>query len=417
MDKSKKLIFYFWGACLVILIICFLCWFFYLRFIKYTDDAYVHGNQVSITPLHSGFVTSIHTEDSFLVKQGQLLVSLDKTDAKIALEKSEEILAQTVRKVCELFHQVFVYRAEIDLKIAELIRDSQDYLHRKGVFLEQGVSIEDYEHAIAAMRAKYASLKMSEALYHKTLAAVQETSISNHPLVIASADEVRNSWVRLYRCNIYSPVDGLAAQRTIQVGMWVPEGQPLMSVIPLDQIWVNANYKETQLKYMRLGQNVRITADLWGIEQVFHGTIVGLPGGAGNAFSLLPPQNLSGNWIKIVQRLPVRVALDPKEVKDHPLRIGLTCRAFVDIRDTSGKIVPLTTAGSPLYQTPIFKKEEKGDHDLIASIIDKNMDPNLADYSQNELNLPPVIINMPSILEEALRQDKILEEAVIQNEG
>ena len=168
---------------------------------------------------------------------------------------------------------------------------------------------------------------------------------------------------------------------------------------------------------MRLGQNVRITADLWGIEQVFHGTIVGLPGGAGNAFSLLPPQNLSGNWIKIVQRLPVRVALDPKEVKDHPLRIGLTCRAFVDIRDTSGKIVPLTTAGSPLYQTPIFKKEEKGDHDLIASIIDKNMDPNLADYSQNELNLPPVIINMPSILEEALRQDKILEEAVIQNEG
>ncbi|MEI6531990.1 MAG: HlyD family efflux transporter periplasmic adaptor subunit, partial [Chlamydiota bacterium] len=342
---------------------------------------------------------------------------LDKTDAKIALEKAEELLAQTVRQVCELFHQVFVYTAEIDLKTAELIRDSQDYLHRKGVFREQGVSIEDYEHAIAAMRAQYASLEMSGALYHRTLAAVQNTSISNHPLVIAAADEVRDSWVRLYRCNIYSPVDGLAAQRTIQVGMWVPAGQPLMSVIPLDQIWVNANYKETQLKDMRLGQKVRISADLWGIEQVFNGTIVGLPGGAGNAFSLLPPQNLSGNWIKIVQRLPVRVALDPKEVKEHPLRLGLTCRAFVDVRDTSGKIVPLTTAGSPLYQTPIFKKEEKGDRNLIASIIAKNTDPALAQYAHKELNLPPVTISLPSLLEEAFRQDKILEEAVIPHEG
>src|SRR3990167_7328510 len=148
--------------------------------------------------------------------------------------------------------------------------------------------------------------------------------------------------------------------------MWMQAGDPLMSVIPLDQIWLNANFKETQIKKMRLGQKVDVTVDLWGVENIFHGRIVGLPGGAGNVFSLLPPQNLSGNWIKIVQRLPVRVALDPEEILRRPLRVGLTCRAVVDTRDQTGLIVPETTAGSPLYETPIFQKEEKGDLELIA---------------------------------------------------
>ena len=268
MRRRKKLAIYFWGFCLVLLLICLLFWICYFRFFKYTDDAYVQGNQVYITPLHPGFVTSIRTDDSFLVEKGQLLVTLDQTDSKIALERASEHLAQTVRQVCEMFHQVFVYRAEIDLKTAELIRDAQDFRHRYEVYREQGVSIEDYEHAIAALRAQYASLEMTGALYHKTLAAVQNTSLKDHPLVVTASDQVRDAWVHLYRCNIYSPVEGLAAQRTIQVGMWIPAGQPLMSVIPLDQIWVNANYKETQLKSMRLGQKVDITVDLWGFDHL-----------------------------------------------------------------------------------------------------------------------------------------------------
>lgn len=413
MDKKRKLFFYFWGACLVLALVALFFWYHSFRHLKYTDDAYVQGNQVYITPLHPGFITSIHTDDSFLVKKGQLLVALDTTDAEIYLEKAKETLAQTVRQVCELFHQVFVYRAEIDLKIAEVIRDAQDYFHRNGVFREQGVSIEDYEHAIAAVRAQYSSLEMSGALYHKALAAIQNTSIRNHPLVIASLDQLREAWVRLYRCNIYAPVDGLVAQRTAQVGMWMPAGQLLMSVIPLDQIWVNANYKETQLKSMRLGQRVDITVDLWGIDHVFHGTIVGLPGGAGNAFALLPPQNLSGNWIKIVQRLPVRVALDKEEIQKHPLRVGLSCRAVVDIRDQRGKIVPETTAGSPLYETSIFEKEEEGDRELIESIIASNLDPLLSEYRDKSLQLAEVSIRLPLLLKEALKQDSLLQQAPV----
>jgi membrane fusion protein (multidrug efflux system) len=413
MKNRKKLAFSFFGICFLIVCVFLLVWIFYWRFFKYTDDAYVQGNQVYITPLHPGFVTSIRTDDSFLVKKGQLVVTLDQTDAKIALEKARETLAQIVRQVCEIFHQVFVYRAEIDLKKAELIRDAQDFLHRYKVFRVQGVSIEDYEHAVAALRAQYASLEMTGALYHKTLAAVQNTSLKNHPLVVAASDQVRDAWVRLYRCNIYSPVEGLAAQRTIQVGMWVPAGQPLLSVIPLDQIWVNANYKETQLKGMRLGQKVDITADLWGLEHVFHGKIVGLPGGAGNAFSLLPPQNLSGNWIKIVQRLPVRVALDPEEILKHPLRVGLTCRAVVDVSDQSGKIVPDTTIGSPHYETSIFEIEETGDREFIDSIIVANLDPLLSEYANSRLQPPKVVIDFPILVKDAFEMDALLQKEIV----
>ncbi|PIS03124.1 MAG: multidrug transporter [Chlamydiae bacterium CG10_big_fil_rev_8_21_14_0_10_42_34] len=417
MNKGRKLAFVFWGTCLILAIICFVIWFFYWRYYKYTDDAYVQGNQVYITPFHPGFVTSIQTDDSFLVEKGQLLVTMDETDAKIALERAKEGLSQTVRQVCEMFHQVSVYRAEIDLKTAELIRDAQDYLHRSKVYREEGVSLEDYEHSIAALRAQYASLEMTGALYQKALSAVQGTSLQNHPLVVAASDQLRDAWVRLYRCKIYSPVKGLAAQRTVQVGMWVPAGQPLMSIIPLDQIWVNANYKETQLKAMRIGQKVDITVDLWGSDEIFHGTVIGLPGGAGNAFSLLPPQNLSGNWIKIVQRLPVRVALLPQEIQERPLRLGLSCKAYVDIRDRKGRLIPDTNHGSPHYQTSIYEVEEKGDQNLIADVIAANVDPNLSEYREKELDLPEIAICLPPLMKEAIRLDEMLQNQIVESLG
>jgi len=412
--KRKLLAIYFGVAFAIILLVCFLVWLLALRFIEFTEDAYVQGNQVSLTPLHPGFVTAIHTDDTFLAKKGQLLVELDKTDFNIALDLAKDRLGKAVRDVCERFHQVYVFSAEIDLKTAELIRDAQDYVHRLGVFRQKGVSLENYEHAIAQLRAQFASLKLSTALYNKALSAVQMTTLSNHPEVAAAAQAVRDAWVALYRCDLYSPVEGLVAQRTIQVGMWAPAGQPLLNVIPLDQIWVNANYKETQVKRMRLGQKIRITADLWGDDVVFHGTIVGIPGGAGNAFSLLPPQNLSGNWIKIVQRLPVRVALDPKEIEKHPLRIGLTCKARIDTRGQGGKLVPDTTAGSPLYQTPIFEKEELGDIQFIEKIIAENLDPSLSEYTDKPLPLAARTVNLPLLVQEALKEEEYLQKQIQQ---
>jgi membrane fusion protein (multidrug efflux system) len=364
----------------------FLVWVFYLRFIAYTDDAYVEGNQVYITPLHSGFITAIHSDDTYLVKEGQVLVDLDTTDAEIALSQAKDRLAQTVRDVCQLFHQVFIYEAEIQIRKAEYIKTAQDYEHRKAVIAEGGVSLEDFEHSIAFLSASFYALQMTELLYEKALAQVQGTSIREHPLVIQAADEVRFAFVQLHRCRIYSPVEGLVAQRKIQVGMWVDAGRPLMSVIPLDQIWVNTNYKETQLKKMRIGQKVKIWSDLYGTDIEFQGKIAGLPGAAGNAFSLLPPQNLSGNWIKIVQRLPVRVTLDPEALKTHPLRIGLSMHAIVDLRDTGGLLVPLTEEGSPTYQTPVYETEEQGDEEIISRIVEKNLDPALSDYADTPLN-------------------------------
>lgn len=366
-----------------------LFWLLYLRFIAYTDDAYVEGNQVYITPLHPGFVTAIHSDDTYLVEKGQLLIDLDKTDAIIALNQAEKNLAQVVREVCQMFHQVFVYQAEIEVKKADFIKTAQDYEHRRAVIEEGGVSLEDFEHSIAFLSGSFYSLQMTELLYEKALSLVQGTAIINHPLVLEASDKVRDAWVRLYRCRIYSPVKGLVAQRKIQVGMWVDAGKPLMSVIPLDQIWVNANYKETQLKKMRIGQKVKITSDLYGRDTVFQGTIAGLPGAAGNAFSLLPPQNLSGNWIKIVQRLPVRVTLDPAELEKHPLRIGLSMEAIVDLRDQDGLLVPKDHEISPLYQTQIFDFEELGDEVAIDAILYENIDPTLSIYAESPLLIQP----------------------------
>lgn len=383
--KRKKITLLFGIVCAVLGIAFLLFWLLFLRYIEYTDDAYVEGNQVFITPLRPGFITAIHSDDTYLVKKGQLLIDLDKTDSIIALNQAKENLAQVVREVCQMFHQVFVYRAEIEVRKAEYIKTAQDYEHRKDVILEGGVSLEDFEHAIAFLSGSFYSLQMTEILYEKALSLVQGTSIKTHPLVLEALDKVRDAWIQLYRCQIYAPVEGLVAQRKIQVGMWVDAGKPLMSVIPLDQIWVNANYKETQLKKMRIGQKVKITSDLYGRDVVFHGIIAGLPGAAGNAFSLLPPQNLSGNWIKIVQRVPVRVSLDLDELKHHPLRIGLSMEATVDLSNQQGLLVPQTNEGSPLYQTPIYEWEEEGDWEVITAIIDENLDPMLAEYADSPL--------------------------------
>ncbi len=385
--KRKKAALAFLVICIALAAIFFFVWLFFLRYIEYTDDAYVEGNQVYITPLRPGFVTAIHSDDTYLVKKGQLLIDLDKTDAEIALSQSKENLARVVRDVCQMFHQVFAYRAEIEMRKAEYIKTAQDYEHRKDVISQGGVSLEDFEHSIAYLSASYYALQMTEILYEKALSLVQGTSIKSHPYVLEAADRVREAWVQLYRCQIYSPVEGLVAQRKIQVGMWVDSGKTLMSVIPLDQIWVNANYKETQLKKMRIGQKVRITSDLYGSDTVFHGTIAGLPGAAGNAFSLLPPQNLSGNWIKIVQRVPVRVSLDPQELERHPLRIGLSMEAIVDVRDVQGPLVPTTNEGSPTYETPIYEEEERGDEKAIVRIVEENLDPSLSDFAD-----APIII-------------------------
>ncbi|MCH9613541.1 MAG: Multidrug export protein EmrA [Chlamydiia bacterium] len=380
---TKKTSLTFFGVILALLVIGSLIWLFKFRLSKYTDDAYVQGNQIVLTPLVDGFVTNIYTDETFLVEKGQLIIQLDDTDAKIALEDAAENLATVTRQVCQMFHQTDAYQSEIEVRKAELIKARQDYTHRIDVIEAGGVSLENLEHAEAALKANFFLLKETESLYQKELAMIQGDTIPGNPLVKAALDRYLDAWVNLYRTKIYAPNEGLIAERKAQVGMYFKAGDPLLNIIPLDQIWVNANYKETQMKRMRIGQSVELTADIYGDDVVYHGRIVGLPGGAGNAFSILPPQNLSGNWIKIVQRLPVRVALRSDEVKQNPLRIGLTMTARTNVRNTDGKRVPETNKGAPNYNTHIFLKEMEGAKAAGEKIIASNLDPNLFYYKDH----------------------------------
>lgn len=391
--KKKRVVLHFSLILAALILLGYIFWVNVLSTFEWTDDAYVEGNKVVITPLVNGFVTAIHTDDSFLVKKGQLIVELDKTDAEIALEISKNEFAKNIRDVCQYFHNVFSMKAKIGYDRANMKKTVQDYYHRMLVVDEAGVSLEDFEHSIAFLKQAFFELKKDISDYEKALAYVQGTTIFDHPQVQASLEKLVYNYVQLYRCNIYSPVDGLAAQRQIQVGMWIPSGYSMMSVIPMDQIWVNANYKETQMRKMRLGQKVKITSDLYGDDIVFDGLIVGLPGAAGNAFSLLPPQNLSGNWIKIVQRLPVRVALDERQLLEHPLRLGLSMEATVDLTDQSGLLLPENTKGSPNYITNVFKKEEEGSNEIVEAIFNSNLDPTLAKYVSEPLSLPKEVIS------------------------
>lgn len=367
---------------LTALLLFFFYWLLVWRFQEYTTDAYVQGNLVTIKSLRNGFVTGIYTDDSYFVKKGQLLITLNETDSLIALEKAKQKLAQTVRDVCQSVHNVFILASDIKMKKAEHLKAQQNFQHREGVIRVKGISLEDYQNAVDDLHASAAALESTKSNYQKMLAFIQGTSVTEHPLVQAAAQEVRDAWVQLYRCKIYAPVAGLVAQRTIQVGMWRSPNDALMAVIPLNQIWVNANFKETQLKNIRIGQPVRLTSDLYGSSVVFHGKVVGLPGAAGNSFALLPPENLSGNWIKIVQRLPVRVALNPDELKEHPLRVGLTLEATADLSEQSGAYINTADIESPQYRTDIFQKEESGVKEVITQIIASNMDPSLHQYAQ-----------------------------------
>ncbi|STX52432.1 multidrug efflux system [Legionella busanensis] len=373
---------------LILMIVLLVAWLLFWHGEEYTNDAYVQGNQVYIKPLRSGFVTGIYSDETYLVKKGQLLIELNQTDALIALEKAKANLAYAVREVCQAFHEVFQTQAEINIRKAQLLKAQQNFKHRAGVIQDKGVSLEDYQNAADDLKASLAALKSTENNYQRALAFIQNSSIVAHPVVRKAEQEVRDAWVQLYRSNIYAPVDGLIAQRTIQVGMAVNPTEALMAIIPLNQIWVNANFKETQLKHMRIGQPVRITSDLYGREIVFHGRIVGLSGGAGNAFSLLPPENLSGNWIKIVQRLPVRIALEASELRKYPLRIGLSLEVRVDL-SKPGPFIPTSYIG-PSYGTDIFTKEEVGNKKLIHEIIIANLDPTLKQYAYQAPTLKPL---------------------------
>jgi membrane fusion protein, multidrug efflux system len=347
-----------------------LYYFLVARFHETTDDAYVNGNVVQITPQVMGTVVSVNADDTQTVRVGDPIVVLDPADSKVTLDQAEANLAQAVRQVRTLFVNNNQYAAQVELRQSDLSR-AQDDLRRRMTIAQTGaISLEEISHARDAVRGAQASLNAAEQELQSNRALTANTDIADHPNVLAVAAKVRDSYINYARNTMPAPVTGYVAQRSVQVGQRVSPGTPLMAIVPLNSVWVDANFKEVQLTHMRIGQPVELTADVYGSSVVFHGKVIGFSAGTGSAFSLLPAQNATGNWIKVVQRLPVRIGLDPQELEKHPLRIGLSMAVDVAIKNDQGG--QLGAAPNTIYQTDVFAKYGDQADAEIARIIQAN---------------------------------------------
>jgi membrane fusion protein (multidrug efflux system) len=358
-----------------------LYYFLVARFHEATDDAYVNGNVVQITPQVVGTVISVNADDTQTVKVGDPLVALDPADSKVALDQAEANLAQTVRQVRTFFVNNNQYEAQIALRRSDLSRAQDDLKRRMQVAQTGAVSQEEISHARDAVRGAQAALDSAEQELASNRSLTANTTIADHPNVLAAAAKVRDSYINFARNTLPAPVTGYVAKRSVQVGQRVSPGNPLMAIVPLNGVWVDANFKEVQLKHMRLGQPVELTADLYGSSVVYHGKVIGFSAGTGSAFSLLPAQNATGNWIKVVQRLPVRIQLDPKELEQHPLRIGLSMNVDVTIKNEEGG--QLGNAQNTVYQTNVFDNYGAQADQEIARIIQQNAGTGAGSSAQN----------------------------------
>ena len=347
-------------------------WWLFARNYEETDDAYVAGDLVNVSSQVSGTVVSIDADETDLVQKGQELVKLDDTDAQIALQAAEDQLAKAVRQV----HTVFTSRDELSAVLAQrradFSRARSDLERRKSLGEGGAVSAEEISHAQDAVDAAQQALIAAEKSLAGGTALLGRTGVSDNPDVQVAANAVQSAWIALRRTRIHAPVSGYIARRAAQLGERTSQGNPLLSIVPLERLRVEANFKEVQLNRMRIGQPVKIVADIYGGRVEYHGTVAGLGLGTGAAFALLPAQNATGNWIKVVQRVPVRVALDPQELAAHPLRIGLSTKASVDVRADSGPQLAQTPRKDPVLNTDIYVIDMSEVTALIAQIVADN---------------------------------------------
>jgi membrane fusion protein (multidrug efflux system) len=344
-------------------------WALTLRYEQSTDDAYVSGNIVQITPQIAGTVVGIGVDDTQFVEAGTTLVKLDQADAKVALDQSEAELARTVREVRTLYATSSQLQAQVSQRESDLALAQQDLARRERLGSSGAISNEELQHARDAERSAEAALSSAQQQLRAGRARTDGTTLEDHPDVRNAAAQVRSAYLAFARTTLPAPLAGFVAKRNVQLGQRVSPGLTLMAIVPLDQVWVDANFKEPQLAAMRVGQPVTLSADLYGHSVVYHGKVAGFGAGTGSVFSLLPAQNATGNWIKIIQRVPVRVALDPKELAAHPLQIGLSMRAEVDTHDRNGPRLPELARNSSGYATDVFDANDLIADQRVHSII------------------------------------------------
>lgn len=337
-----------------------------------TEDAYVDGNAIQITSQIVGTVVSINADNTDNVEAGATLVKLNPVDKEVDFERAKAALAKATRQAHTQYSQVDQLQAEVRQRENDLRKARADLARRAELASDGAVSREEINHSEEAARNAEAALQATVQQLAQRRALVDNTSLRTHPDVQAAASNLRDAYVALARTTIRSPAGGIVTKRSVQVGQRINPGVALMSVVPLDGVWVSANFKESQLEHLRIGQPVKLRADAYGSDVIYHGKVVGLDAGTGSAFALLPAQNATGNWIKVTQRVPVRIALDPQEVKSKPLRIGLSMRVGVDTSDQRGAIIKPSSERSAAYETKVFERELEDAGALVESIIRQN---------------------------------------------
>lgn len=338
-----------------------------------TDNAYVGGNLVTLSSQVAGNVVEIGADETQLVQAGAPVVKLDPADADVALQQAQARLGATVRQQRQRYADVAQFDASIAQRKLALANAQEDLARRVPLAADHTVSGEDVAHARQAVANAKAAVTVAEKQALAAQAGVAGVALADHPAVQAARAEYIAAWLAVRRNAVAAPVSGYVARRNVQVGARVTPGQPLLAIVPLDQLWVDANFKESELRDIRIGQPATIEADLYGSKVVYHGKVLGLSAGTGSAFSVLPAQNASGNWIKVVQRVPVRIALDPRELAEHPLRIGLSTTVTVDIHHTDGPMLGSAMPPAPVYQTRVLEQPLQQAGAAADGVIARNM--------------------------------------------
>jgi membrane fusion protein (multidrug efflux system) len=338
-----------------------------------TDDSYVNGNKVVISAQIAGTVVAVLADDTQLVKTGQVLVKLDPIDAAIGLNRAESALAQVVRQVRQQRSTADQYDATVASRRLDLARAEADLERRKPLVADQAIAVEEVRHAEDSVALARAALTQALQQANAAHALVDGANVADNPSVLVAKAAYRDAWITAKRNAVVAPVTGYVAERGVQLGQHISAGQALMTVIPLNALWVDANFKEVQLRHLHIGQPAEVKSDLYGGTFVFHGRVKGMSAGTGAAFSLLPAQNASGNWIKVVQRVPVRIELDDRELATHPLRVGLSATVTVDTTSRDGPVLAADTPDQFSGETQVYAPDIDKANAEADAIIHRNL--------------------------------------------
>jgi membrane fusion protein, multidrug efflux system len=348
-------------------------WVLVLAKREQTDDAYVNGNKVVISAQVSGTVIAVLADDTQLAEAGQVLVRLDPVDAETGLTRTASSLAQTVRQVRQEKSTADQYDSLIETRKLELARAMADLGKREPLLADRAIAPEEVRHARESVELARAALTQSVRQSTASHALVDGTPVEDNPAVLQAKAAYRDAWIAAQRNAVVAPVTGYVAERSVQLGQHIQAGQALMTVIPLNSLWVDANFKEVQLRHLRIGQPAQVRSDLYGGSFIFHGHVQGMSAGTGAAFALLPAQNASGNWIKVVQRVPVRIQIDESDLVKSPLRVGLSATVTVDTTNRDGPVLPREATRTPVGDTQVYIQDLDKANAEAEAIVRRNL--------------------------------------------